>query len=134
MSNIALTYGSLDDISIDGSTNVAPRYWYSSLMNLVKTTDDEYILDYFDSRYVEPIKNAVSARTIINDGATPLTTICYYLYGNTTLYKFLMSFNGVIHALELLPGALLQIPSITTINNEIKTVSNNNRKGQMVSV
>ena len=117
------------------STNVNSKYFLTEYMAIETVTgdngEDEQMLDIFDERIQSAMENITSTSTVTYE-SQQITTISNDVYGNTSLFWYILWYNGFFHPLEIPYGTELVIPSLTDFNNN--TAQETSQQGSTVSV
>lgn len=100
--------------SILSSTNYDKRYATNNLMRTYELefedgTIDQFI-DYSDWNFTSIVKKIRGSKAIRYNGFEKFTTLVYREYGNTTIYRLILMFNGYMHPYEIESGALIKLP------------------------
>lgn len=91
----------------------------------------EYYVPYYDQTVVEldPLSpeihefiNRLTEFTQHTYIGEQLTTLCHKYHNSTTTIWMVLMVNGFMSRTELQPGMTLQIPTLTTINNAIRSL------------
>lgn len=91
-------------------------------------------LDIFNPSYAINICKAIKSYVPYPfDGTLTIENISYRMYGTTSLWWIIIMYNGLTHPLEIQPGTVLFIPSISDIN-QILTILPKNQIGQIVQI
>lgn len=117
----------MDAKSLLYSTNYDKVY---ATNNILRTYELEYDdgtleerLDLSDWRMTQILRRIQSVTSAKYNGIKKFTTICYLLYGNTTVYRIVLIFNGYMHPYEIPQGATLLFPDPTELLNAVTRVT-----------
>jgi hypothetical protein len=113
----------MDANSVIFSSNYDKSY---ATNNILRTYELEYDdgqledrLDYSDWRLTRILRQITSVTSAKYNGVRKFTTICYLLYGNTTIYRLVLMYNGYMHPYEIPQGAILLFPDPTDLLNAV---------------
>lgn len=119
------------------STNYSKKYNLETLFKAFKVTRSDgsvdYRRDYLGSDVVRLLKQIKEYVAVTYDGTTPLTTLVYRLYGNTTVTPLVTMYNG-IHALELVPGKVIKFPDLTSLDARLRSDLIINNIGKSIEI
>jgi hypothetical protein len=120
------------------STNQATQYFMSAFMAQVNVGEDvdgggPLYLDMLDPRIETLLDSLVAIVSIMDNLSSPITTLIYRLYGNTSLWWLILMFNGIIHPLERTAGSL-QMPDTNVISSNAVQINTPSRRGTTVVI
>lgn len=131
----------MDPNSILTSTNYDKRYATNNLMRTYELefangTIDQFI-DYSDWDFTSIIKRIRNSRSIRYNGYEKFTTIVHRVYGNTTIYRLIMIFNGFMHPYEIESGAVIKLPDPVELSTllqrgQLKKQTNSNNRSVLI--
>lgn len=108
------------------STNYNAKY---AVLRFIPAVEIEYpngfievAADALDWRLTSLLNSITDFQPVRYDGSEPFTTMVYRYYGFTTLWWLVLCYNGFMHPLEIRPGTLVRMPSITQIDSYLKEV------------
>lgn len=126
------------------STNYNSRYDMTELMDVIDTTIDDLLLANPNERtyYSDPLAQKIvelsyritNYTTYMISDADSITTIAYRAYGTTTLWWFLLMFNGLDHVMQLVAGMELRIPDKSQIDSIIADLKKDPGIGQVIRI
>lgn len=112
------------------STFYTPKYAKTNLLSVITQNigiyeiNNQQYLDLLSPNYTQIMKYITDTQVYNVESFEHLPNIAYKMYGNTTLWWIIASYNGIINPLLLQPGTVLQIPNLSQINiylNSLKT-------------
>lgn len=66
------------------------------------------------------------------NGYKKFTTLCNTKYGNTTIWRLVLVYNGFMHPYEIPGGAIIRFPDPTELRNAVLNVSQIKRTARSV--
>jgi len=114
--------------TVINSTNYDKRY---ASNNLMRTYQLEYAdgsleerIDYSDWRYTSIIKRLRKFTPYTYNGFEKFTAIVKRYYGNTTIYRLVLTFNGFMHPYEIPRGAVIKLFDPLELKEQIQKLNN----------
>jgi len=111
------------------STNYDARYDINNFMDTVEVEYEngfvEVYPDFLNHKLSSLLDKIQDWTPYVYNGAEHLTTICYKMYGNTTVIWLIMMYNGIMHPLEVAPGTMLMMPDRQQVDTYLKDVKSN---------
>lgn len=96
------------------TTNANPQYYRSNFMDKVFDPQTGYEeVDPLSPRIHEIINGITSWQIHPYKAGERLTTIANFYHGTTSTWWIILMFNGLVSTMELQPGMLLKIPSLS---------------------
>lgn len=130
----------MDPNSVLSSTFYDKRWSSNELMRSYELEYEdgaiEERIDYSDWRFTSMLKRLRSSTPYTYNGFEKFTTIVYRYYGNTTIYRIVLAFNGYMHPYEIDRGAVIRMPDVTELNAELEKlgVRKQNPTGRSVAI
>ncbi len=114
------------DVAAILSTHMNVKYSINNFMPVIEVEyadgNIELRLDMLDRRLTRMLSIITEWRPVLFDGTEHITTLCYRVYGNTTIWWVVMMYNGFVHPLEIEPGTVIKMPSLPQINEYLLAV------------
>ena len=80
-------------------------------------------LDFGDWNITRILRQLTTFTSKRYNGFKKFTTLCYLVYGNTTIYRLILTYNGYMHPYEIPSGALILYPDPAQISNAVLNIS-----------
>ena len=105
----------------NASSNSAPQYFETALAGVEYEIDSNtgIVIPYVDIMnwpLIDAIKNSYTINTAKYNGSIPFTTMVYRQYGNTTLWRVVLAYNGWPSIWDIPLGSTIEFPNLTLIN------------------
>ena len=108
------------------STHMSAKHSINNFMPVIEVEYSdgkiELRLDMLDRKLTQMLDIMTVWTPVVYDGTEHITTICFRAYGNTTLWWVVMMYNGFTHPLEIEPGTVIKMPSLSQITDYLLAV------------
>jgi hypothetical protein len=117
----------MDANSILTSTFYDKRWASNTLMRSYELEYEdgtiEERIDYSDWRFTSLLKRIRTSTPYPYNGFEKFTTLVYKAYGNTTIYRLILMYNGFMHPYEIKAGTQINLPDPEELNILLRKMS-----------
>lgn len=91
-------------------------------------------LDYLSINFQRALSFIDRSTPYVYRGFEHITTIAYAFYGNTSAWRIICDYNGIMHPLDIEPGTTIQIPDINQLSEVLANLSRSTSRSENADI